>query len=60
MVQKAINIDIKAGLKSNIMVWNADFRYFKTHYLSYNLSAKMKIQDSTAKKSNPEKFKSKK
>ena len=59
-MQKMVNIKIKIYLKSNIMVWNTDFYYSKNHYLSYNIFAKILIQDLTIQKSKFEEFISKK
>ena len=53
MVQRAVNTKAKVGLKSSIMVWNADSRYPRGHCLSQNTSSKIQTQDSTAKESKP-------
>ena len=53
MVQRAVNAKAKAGLRSSIMVQNADFRCPRGHRPSQNTSAKVQTQDSIAKKSRP-------
>ena len=59
MVQRAVNAEAKAGLKSSIMIWNTDSRYLKGHYSSQNTSIKVQTQGSTAKKSKPKEFRPK-
>ena len=54
MVQRAVNAEAKAGLRSSIMVWDADSRCPRDHRPSQNTSTKMQTQDSTAKESKPE------
>ena len=53
IVQRAVNAEAKAGLKSSIMVRDADSRYFRGHCPSQNTSTKVQTQGSTAKKSKP-------
>ena len=54
MVQKAVNAEAKAGLKSSIMVRDADSRCPRGHRPSQNTSTKVQTQGSTAKESKPE------
>ena len=54
MMQRAVNAEAKAGLRSSIMVWDTDSRCSRGHRLSQNTSIKMQTQDSTAKESKPE------
>ena len=51
MVQKTVNVKVKAGLKSSIMVRDANSRYPRNHCLNQNTSAKMQTQGLIAKKS---------
>lgn len=60
MIQKTVNIEAKAGLRSSVMVWNMDFQYPKSYCPSHNISAKLQIQSITAKNFWPEKPKAKK
>ena len=57
MVQKTVNAGVKADLKSNIMVWNANFRYSRGHRLSQNTFSKVQTQSLTAKESKPKESK---
>ena len=52
MVQKAINIEAKAGLKSTIMVRNLNIRYSQGYCLFNNTTSKVQIQGTTAKDSS--------
>lgn len=40
-MQKTVNIEAKKDLKSNIIVWDLDFCYFKGYCLFYNTLTKM-------------------
>ena len=51
MVQKAINAEAKAGLRSSIMVRNADSCCPRSHRPSQNTSTKVQTQSSTVKES---------
>ena len=53
MMQKAINAEAKASLRLNIMVWDVDFRYSRSYFLSQNTFTKIQTQVWTAKKSKP-------
>ena len=53
MVQKAVNAKAKAGLKSSIIIRDADFCYYRGYCLSQNTSTKVQTQGSTAKESKP-------
>ena len=54
MVQRAVNAEAKADLRSSIMVQDADSRCPKRHCPSQNTSTKMQTQGLTVKKSKPE------
>ena len=54
IVQKAVNIEAKADLKSSIMVRHIDSCCPRSHCLSQNISIKVQIQGLTVKKSKPE------
>ena len=41
MVQKVVNAEAKAGLKSSTMVRGSDIHYLWGHRLSYNTSSKV-------------------
>ena len=53
MVQRAVNAEAKAGLKSSIMVQNADSCCLRDHCLSQYTFTKVQTPGSTAKKSKP-------
>ena len=59
MVQRAVNGEAKAGLRSSIMIWDADSRCPRGHHLSHNISAKVQTQDLIAKELKPEESKPK-
>ena len=46
MMQKAVNVEAKAGLKSSTMVQDSNARCFRGHYLSHNTSSKVQTQGS--------------
>ena len=46
MVQKAVNIEAKAGLKSTIMIWDLDIYCLQNYYSSNNTASKVQIQNS--------------
>ena len=50
MVQRAVNAEAKAGLRSSTMVWESDTCCPRGHRPSYNISSKMQTQETTAKK----------
>ena len=54
MMQRVVNIEIKAGLRLNIMVWDTDSRCSRGYCPSQNTSTKMQTQGLTAKESKPE------
>ena len=60
MVQKAVNAEAKAGLKSSTMVRNLDICYSRGHRLSNSTASKVQTQRTTAKDSHPEELKVKK
>ena len=49
MVQRAVNAEVKAGLKSSTMVRKLDARCPRGHRPSYNTSSKVQTQGTTAK-----------
>ena len=53
MVQRAVNAEAKAGLRSSIMVRDADSRCPRGHRPSQNTSTKVQTQGLTAKESKP-------
>ena len=55
MVQKAVNMEVKAGLRSSIMVWDLDARYPWGYCLSHNTSSKVQTQETAAKESRTKK-----
>ena len=60
MVQKAVNAEAKAGLRSTIMVWDSDICYPQGHCFSNNIASKVQIQGIAAKDSSrPEEPKTK-
>ena len=59
MVQRAVNAEAKAGLRSSIMVWDADSRYPRGYCPSQNTSTKVKTQSSAVKESKSEESKPK-
>ena len=58
MVQKAVNAEAKAGLKSSAMVRDTDIRYSWDHRPFNNTASKVQIQKTSAK--GPEESRSKK
>lgn len=62
MVQRAVNIEAKTGLKSNIMVRDLDIYCLRGYRLFNNTAAKVQIQkttvmDSCLKKANAKNLK---
>ena len=45
-----VNVETKADLKFSVIVGDVEFRYPKSHCLSYNTFAKMQIQGLIIKK----------
>lgn len=60
MLQKAINVENKIGLRSSVIVWDAESYCFKSYCLFHNTFAKVQIKSLTAKKSKSEESKSRK
>ena len=60
MVQKVVNVESKAGLRSSTMVRNLDIRCPRDHCFSNSTALKMQTQGTTTKDSYPEKPKIKK
>ena len=57
MVQRAINMEAKAGLRSSIMVRDLDICCLRGYRSSNNITSKMQTQRTTAKNSHPEESK---
>ena len=53
-MQRAVNAEAKAGLRSSIMVRDVDSRCPRGHRPSQNTSTKVQTQGSTVKESKPE------
>ena len=60
MIQKAVNTEAKAGLRSSTMFWNSDIRYSRDYRPSNNIASKVQTQGITTKDSHPEEPKIKK
>ena len=54
MVQKAVNAESKAGLRSNTMVRDSDIRCFRGHRPSNSTASKVQTQGITTKDSHLE------
>ena len=54
MVQRAINAEAKAGLRSSTMIRNSDIRYSRGHCPSNSTISKVQTQGTTAKDSHQE------
>ena len=54
IVQRAVNAEAKAGLKSSAMVRNSDIHCPRGHYPSNNTASKMQTQGTSAKEPRPE------
>ena len=59
MVQKAVNTEAKAGLRSSIMVQDLDIRCPRDHCPSNSTASKVQIQGITVKESKSEEFRPK-
>ena len=59
IMPRAINVEGKTGLKSNIMVWNIISHCSRGHYPSQNTATKVQTQALTAKEFKPEEFRPK-
>ena len=51
MMQRTINAEAKAGLRSSTMIWDLDAHCPRSHRLSHNTFSKMQSQDSNNKDS---------
>ena len=49
IVQKIVNVEVRASLRSSIMVRDSDAHYSRRHRLSYNTFSKMQTQSSNYK-----------
>ena len=56
IVQKAVNAEAKAGLRSSTMVWESDAYCPKSHHLSHNTFSKVQTQGTTAKEPRTKEF----
>ena len=54
MVQRAVNAEAKASLKSSAMVRDSDIRYPQNQHSSNNTASKVQTQRTSAKKPRPE------
>ena len=59
MVQKTVNAEAKADVRSSLLVRDADSRCPRSYCPSQNISAKVQTQSSIAKKSKPIKLRPK-
>ena len=60
MVQRAVNAEAKAYLRSSTMVWKSDARYSRGHCPFHNTSSKIQTQGTTAKETRTKENKPKK
>ena len=60
LVQRTVNVEAKAGLKSSTIVRDSDIRCSKDHRLSKSIASKVQTQKTTAKDSHLEEPKVKK
>ena len=54
MVQKEVNAEVKAGLRSSTMVWDSDIRCPRDHRPSNSTASKVQTQGTTTKDFYPE------
>ena len=59
MVQKVVNVETKAGLRSSAMVRDSDIRCFRGHYPFNSTASKVQTQGTSAKKPRPEESRTK-
>ena len=52
MVQKTVNVEAKAGLRSSTIVRESDIRCFQGYYSFYNTFSKVQTNGTTARKSH--------
>ena len=57
MVQRAVNVEAKAGLRSSTMVQNSDIHCFRGHLPPISTALKVQTQETTAKDSHQKKLK---
>ena len=60
MIQKTVNAEVKADLKSSTIVWDLDAHYLRGYHPSYISFLKIQTQNSSIKKSKAKKLKPKK
>ena len=56
-MQKAVNAEAKAGLRSSIIIWDLDIHYPRGYWPSNSITLKVQSQGTTTKESNPEESK---
>ena len=54
MVQRAVNAEAKASLRSSTMVWESDIRCPQGYRPSHNTSSKVQTQETTTKEPRTE------
>ena len=59
MVQRAVNAEAKAALRSSAMVWDSDIRCLWGHRFSSSTAAKVQTQETSTKEPRPEKSRTK-
>ena len=59
MVQRIVNVEAKAGLRSSTMVWDSDIRCPRGHRPFNNTVSKVQTQGTSAKEPRLEEFKPK-
>ena len=59
MMQRAVNAEAEAGLRSSVMVWDSDIRCPQGHRPSNNTTSKMQTQGTSAKKLDPKESRTK-
>ena len=59
MVQRAVNAEAKAGLRSSTMVRESDARCPRGHRPSHNTASKVQTQGTSAKEPRPEESRTK-
>ena len=52
MIKRAVNVKVKARLRSSTMVRDSDIRYFRGHFLSNNTTFNVQTKETTAKDSH--------
>ena len=60
IVQKAVNVEAKAGLRSSAMIWDSDIYCPQGHRSFYNTASKVQTQGTSAKELRPKESRPKK